>query len=311
MRLWSVEIDKNILCNKEHDVFVDCGCWSSTKSGVFFTGDRSGGLQVWNCIDKYGEAVLQQNISSVGICSMHVDPSGRCLAAGDRNGDLILVTLSDRLSLPESSELELFKEIVSRETTIQKNLRTRRALDNELLRSLLVENDQQNQGPRHESDLLPKTTTSAQLVLDMAEIERRFMEHVAAATKKTSGATKRAALSNAITTIEQSDDEYSQEGSSDDEGESRTDKEGGTSQMRQIRVDDSLDEPDLSDEDRLRARLTNLVNENLDLDEMYGESSSSGDDEVNESEHCSESGGTQDITNEAEGDGQYDEDFDG
>lgn len=89
---------------KYHNAYLTGGCWSRTRPGVSFTIKDDGTLDVWDYLFKTTDPALTLQVSDLPLQSLRVEDSGKYVAAGDRDGSVTILELSDGLSVAQRNE---------------------------------------------------------------------------------------------------------------------------------------------------------------------------------------------------------------
>ncbi|CAG7727820.1 unnamed protein product [Allacma fusca] len=117
--IWKEHAGSPILATLGGENFPWCGCWSTTRPGVFFCGTREGSLQVWDLMEKSHAPVLTQQISPGRIVTVATPKAltqkKHFLAVGDSQGNLFVMLIPRYYSKLQPSENQTIVELMNRE----------------------------------------------------------------------------------------------------------------------------------------------------------------------------------------------------
>lgn len=125
-RIWSEDIrDSAIVTMKNSRYHTSAARWSPTRPAVFFTAKSDGSIDIWDLMVKQAQPTLNINVSDAPLCSMRVTDNGNLVAAGDRNGNVTLLSLNDALTELQKDEKSFCNFLFERETRREKVLEAR------------------------------------------------------------------------------------------------------------------------------------------------------------------------------------------
>jgi hypothetical protein len=117
--IWKEHAASPILATLGGENFPWCGCWSTTRPGVFFCGTREGSLQVWDLMEKSHAPVLTQQISPGRIVTVATPKAltqkKHFLGVGDSQGNLFVMLIPRYYSKLQPSENQTIIELMNRE----------------------------------------------------------------------------------------------------------------------------------------------------------------------------------------------------
>lgn len=103
-----------------HSAYLTDGCWSPTRSGLFYLTRIDGFLDVWDFYYRQNECAYSQKISDSPLTSIKVHQS--LLAVGDAEGTVSVMKLCPSLVDTSNKEKEVMQTIFEREFRREKNL---------------------------------------------------------------------------------------------------------------------------------------------------------------------------------------------
>ena len=103
-----------------HSSYLTNGCWSPTRSGLFYLTRIDGFLDVWDFYYRQNECAYSQKISDSPLTSISIHQS--FLAVGDAEGTVSLMKLCPSLVDTTNKEKEVMQTIFEREFRREKNL---------------------------------------------------------------------------------------------------------------------------------------------------------------------------------------------
>lgn len=74
------------------------GCWSPTKSSLFYLSRTDGILEAWDLLQQQSEPILSMKICDDSIKCVKPHESGRMIACGSSKGHVYLVEVSDNMA---------------------------------------------------------------------------------------------------------------------------------------------------------------------------------------------------------------------
>ena len=109
--------------------FINCGtelltdgCWSSIRPSLFFLSRLDGMVEAWDIIYNQKRPILSQQIHSGPVHCLAMHEEGSLLCAGQQDGEVSLLGVSDCLSQVEKEEKSSFLQFLDRETRREKVL---------------------------------------------------------------------------------------------------------------------------------------------------------------------------------------------
>lgn len=103
-----------------HNAYLTDGCWSKTRSGLFFLTRIDGFLDVWDFYYKQNERAYSQKISDSPLTSIEVN--AHMVAIGDAEGTVSIMSLSKPLYEKHANEKEVMQQIFDREFRRERTL---------------------------------------------------------------------------------------------------------------------------------------------------------------------------------------------
>lgn len=105
-----------------HSSYLTDGCWSPSRTGVFFLTRMDGFLDLWDFFYKQNEVAYSQKVSDAVLTTIQVN--GSMAAIGDSDGTVHMLSMCRSLydSTLNSKEKEIMGTIFERETRREKNL---------------------------------------------------------------------------------------------------------------------------------------------------------------------------------------------
>lgn len=122
-RVWTEDLKTPIVTTRYHNNYLTGGCWSPTRSGVFYVTRSDGVMDVWDISHNQNEVAYSHKVSDAALSSIGIQ--GNTLAVGDANGTVFLLEVSDSLAHPQQSEKSAVNAMLERETKREKNLEAR------------------------------------------------------------------------------------------------------------------------------------------------------------------------------------------
>lgn len=115
-----------IMQTRYHQSYLTDGCWSPTRTGLFFLTRMDGFLDVWDFYYRQNEVAYSQKISDSVLTS--ISTQGSMAAIGDANGTVSMLSLCRVLYEADKNEKDLMGAIFERETLREKNLSAAKTL---------------------------------------------------------------------------------------------------------------------------------------------------------------------------------------
>lgn len=105
-----------------HSSYLTDGCWSPSRTGVFFLTRMDGFLDLWDFFYKQNEVAYSQKVSDAVLTTIQVN--GSMAAIGDSDGTVHMLSMCRSLydATLNSKEKEIMGTIFERETRREKNL---------------------------------------------------------------------------------------------------------------------------------------------------------------------------------------------
>ena len=118
-----------IMMTKYHSSYLTAGCWSPSRTGVFYVTRMDGVVDIWDFFFSQNEVAYSHKVGDAGLSSISVQGTthggGRLVAAGDVNGTVSLLQVSESLAEPQTNEKNAILGMFERETKREKNLEAR------------------------------------------------------------------------------------------------------------------------------------------------------------------------------------------
>lgn len=129
-RIWNEKNKAPIMMTPYSRAYLTAGCWSPTRSGVFYTCRMDGVLDVWDILYRqtapaYSHKVADHPLSCISVQGTAQSGGGRLLAIGDVNGTVSLLEVSENLAAPPPSEKVGISAMFDRESKREENLEKR------------------------------------------------------------------------------------------------------------------------------------------------------------------------------------------
>ena len=103
-----------------HNAYLTDGCWSKTRSGLFFLTRIDGFLDVWDFYYKQNERAYSQKISDSPLTSIEI--CNNMAAIGDSEGTVSVLKLCPPLYEKHANEKEIMQQIFDREFRRERTL---------------------------------------------------------------------------------------------------------------------------------------------------------------------------------------------
>ena len=94
-KVWSDELKTPIMQTRYHSSYLTAGCWSPSRTGLFFLTRMDGFLDVWDFFYRQNEVAYSQKISDSPLTSISVMQS--MAAIGDAEGTVSMMQLCKSL----------------------------------------------------------------------------------------------------------------------------------------------------------------------------------------------------------------------
>eukprot|EP00947_MAST-08B_sp_MAST-8B-sp1_P005775 g5775.t1 len=128
-RVWIEDLKTPIMMTKYHQSYLTAGCWSPTRTGVFYVTRMDGVVDIWDFFFSQNEVAYSHKVGDAGLSSIAVQgqpgSGGRLVATGDVNGTVSLLEVCDSLAEPQTNEKAAIFGMFERETKREKNLEVR------------------------------------------------------------------------------------------------------------------------------------------------------------------------------------------
>lgn len=128
-RIWCEDLKTPIMSTTYHESYVTAGCWSPSRAGVFYVTRMDGVVDIWDFFYRQNEVAYSHKVGDVALSSISVQGNsqsgGRLVAAGDCNGMISLMEVSEGLATSQSNEKAAINGMFERETKREKNLEMR------------------------------------------------------------------------------------------------------------------------------------------------------------------------------------------
>ena len=124
-RVWVEDLKTPIMMTKYHPSYLTAGCWSPTRTGVFYVTRMDGVVDIWDFFFSQNEVAYSHKVGDAGLSSISVQNGGRLVATGDVNGTVSLLEVCDSLAVPQTNEKAAILGMFERETKREKNLEGR------------------------------------------------------------------------------------------------------------------------------------------------------------------------------------------
>ena len=128
-RIWNEDIKTPIMTTKYHSSYLTAGCWSPTRTGVFFVTRMDGVIDIWDYFYRQNDVAYSHKVGDAMLSSVAVQGSlqsgGKLVAMGDDTGTVSLLELCDSLALSQLNERKAIDLMFEREMKQEKNLEAR------------------------------------------------------------------------------------------------------------------------------------------------------------------------------------------
>ena len=124
-KLWADDSDVPLITTRYHDAYLTDGCWSTTRSGIFFITRSDGWIDIWDYYYRQNEICFSQKISDYPLTCIAMKPKTSDILIGDSSGSVTLLQLCKSLWEPMPKGVEdgslkvMFEREGSREKTLQ------------------------------------------------------------------------------------------------------------------------------------------------------------------------------------------------
>merc|ERR1711991_1221948 len=128
-RIWMEDLRTPIMTTKYHSSYLTSGCWSPSRSGVFFVSRMDGVVDIWDYFFRQNEVAYSHKVNDATLSSIAVQGSqghgGRMIAIGDVTGTVSLLEVCESLAVSQSNEKKAIELMFDREMKQEKNLEVR------------------------------------------------------------------------------------------------------------------------------------------------------------------------------------------
>jgi len=128
-RIWTEDLKTPIVTTKYHTSYLTGGCWSPTRTGVFYVTRMDGVVDVWDFYHRQNEVAYSHKVGDTALSTISVQGNlqggGKLVAVGDVNGTVSLLEVCDSLAIQQSNEKSSLNNMFERETKREKNLEAR------------------------------------------------------------------------------------------------------------------------------------------------------------------------------------------
>ena len=123
VKIWADDVFKSPVfwMNCGTELLTD-GCWSPIRPSLFFLSKMNGLIEGWDIINKQKEPILSQEIHSGPIHCMAIHEKGALLCAGQEDGSVVMLEVSESLSTVKKEERYTLLHLLDRETRREKVL---------------------------------------------------------------------------------------------------------------------------------------------------------------------------------------------
>jgi dynein intermediate chain 2 len=111
---------------KYHPSYLTHGCWSPTRTGLFFLARMDGFIDVWDYHYRQNEIAYSHKISDCPLTNISIN--GKMAAIGDSEGTVTMMQLCEPLYVQQKNEKEIMNHIFEREYRREKNLEVAKKL---------------------------------------------------------------------------------------------------------------------------------------------------------------------------------------
>ena len=122
-KIWCEEHQQHpIMQTRYHNAYLTDGCWSPTRTGLFFLTRTDGFLDVWDFYYRQNEVAYSQKVSDCMLTSISI--AAQMAAIGDADGTVSMTNLSRNLWDPtlQPNEKDIMAQIFDREFRREKQL---------------------------------------------------------------------------------------------------------------------------------------------------------------------------------------------
>lgn len=121
-RMWTEEV-KTSICGTDKESLVTCAKWSPSRFGLFFVCKADGSLDIWDYILRQDKPVWTKKIKeNSSLTTITTDKKGRNIAVGDSQGTVMIMGLSNSLSIAGPTEKTDIQRLFEGEGIREKNL---------------------------------------------------------------------------------------------------------------------------------------------------------------------------------------------
>ncbi|CAO1431949.1 unnamed protein product [Diamesa serratosioi] len=123
-KIWCEELkDSPIIWTKEYTSEILHGCWNTVRCSSFYLSRMDGFLDAWDIIQCSDRPVLSTKLCDFPLlCVSPSHKDGKFIAAGNSNGDIYLVKVSDNLATTDNNDRPTMGALLDRETRREKLL---------------------------------------------------------------------------------------------------------------------------------------------------------------------------------------------
>ena len=149
-----------------HNAYLTDGCWSPTRTGLFFLTRTDGFLDVWDFYYRQNEVAYSQKVSDCMLTSISI--AAQMAAIGDADGTVSMTSLSRNLWDPslQPNEKDIMAQIFDREFRREKQLHQNKVQAAKALKAKVAK-----EGPSKEK-------VAQKLEQELAQIEEEFFNQV-------------------------------------------------------------------------------------------------------------------------------------
>jgi dynein intermediate chain 2 len=90
-KIWSEELKTPIMQTRYHNSYLTYGCWSPTRTGLFFLTRMDGFVDIWDFYYRQNEVAYSQKVSDSPLTTISVNQS--MAAIGDADGTVSMMQL--------------------------------------------------------------------------------------------------------------------------------------------------------------------------------------------------------------------------
>ncbi|CAH0723392.1 unnamed protein product, partial [Brenthis ino] len=117
VRIWSEEVrTAPIIVSKPYRYQVTDVAWAPLRYSSYMVVSEDGVFYYWDLLRKYKQPVATLHISKYGLTKVVPHTEGKFIAAGDNNGSLFLLHLSENMTISGPNDKQLMHQTYDRET---------------------------------------------------------------------------------------------------------------------------------------------------------------------------------------------------